>query len=136
MSTGNECNDTDVRLVDGESQLEGRVEICFGGIWGTICSNSHDDIELASVVCRQLEFSPWSKHKTSTLTPTVITYLCICFTADAQSHSFGAGTGPIFLDNIQCSGSELLLADCSHPEVNVFECTHLNDIGVICEGND
>ena len=63
-----------MRLVDGGSELEGRVEICFGGIWGTICNSSHVGVEfdeLAAVVCRQLGFSPWSKHKTSTLTPTL-----------------------------------------------------------------
>ena len=66
---GNECNDTDVRLVDGGSELEGRLEICFGGIWGTVCSDYNYDYhyyefeEAAAVVCRQLGFSPWSKQK-------------------------------------------------------------------------
>ena len=46
--------------------------------------------------------------------------------------------GPTFLDNVQCNGSELLLANCSHSEINLIslECsTSREDFGVICKGN-
>lgn len=39
------------------SELYGRVEICFGGQYGTICDDSWNYKE-ASVVCRQLGYSP------------------------------------------------------------------------------
>ena len=29
-----ECNETDIRLVDGQTVYDGRVEICLEGIWG------------------------------------------------------------------------------------------------------
>ena len=42
-----------VRLVDGTIPFEGRVEICYDGVWGTIC-NDHWNSRDAQVVCRQL----------------------------------------------------------------------------------
>ena len=50
------CGNGDLRLQDGESRLDGRVEICMEGIWGTICDNQWDNSD-ATVVCRQLGFS-------------------------------------------------------------------------------
>ena len=44
-----------VRLVDGVSMYEGRVEVCASGEWGTICNHNWDNQE-ALVICRQLGF--------------------------------------------------------------------------------
>ena len=48
-----ECSDRDVRLVNGTTDLEGRVELCYKGIWGAVC-DGHWDARDARVVCRQL----------------------------------------------------------------------------------
>lgn len=49
-------SDSDVRLVDGSSPSEGRLELFYSGEWGTVCSASFTIVE-ANVVCRQLGYS-------------------------------------------------------------------------------
>ena len=51
-----DCGDGDIRLVDGSSPLEGRVEVCFSGVWGTVCSHFWGRAD-AAVACRQLGYS-------------------------------------------------------------------------------
>ena len=43
---------------------------------------------------------------------------------------FGEGTGPINLDNVQCTGNETQLVDC--PYVSDHNCFHFEDAGVVC----
>ena len=58
LHKNSECNDTDVRLVqlDGDMENEGRVEFCSGGQWGQLCYDSWDSND-AEVVCRQLGYN-------------------------------------------------------------------------------
>ena len=51
-----ECNSGDLRLVGGERESEGRVEICLEGFWGTVCDGGFGREE-AMVVCRYLDKS-------------------------------------------------------------------------------
>jgi len=47
---------------------------------------------------------------------------------------FGAGTGPIFLDDVQCTSSASQLLECSSRPILSHNCLHSADAGVGCEG--
>uniref|UniRef100_A0A8B9EI26 Neurotrypsin n=1 Tax=Anser cygnoides TaxID=8845 RepID=A0A8B9EI26_ANSCY len=101
-----------VRLVDGESTKEGRVEVFVNGQWGSVCDDGWTDRD-AAVVCRQLGFSGTAK-------------------ARAMAY-FGEGQGPIHLNNVECSGVEHTLGQCVRPDTGIHSCWHSGDAGVICD---
>ena len=45
--------DGQIRLVDGATSIEGRLEFCTDGVWGTVCDDNWNR-QNAAVVCRQL----------------------------------------------------------------------------------
>ncbi|CAI8055640.1 Deleted in malignant brain tumors 1 protein [Geodia barretti] len=108
---GTGCTSGDVRLVGG-NRTAGRVEICFNGVWGTVCDDSWDTPD-AQVVCRQLGL-PWRA-------------------ATALGFArFGEGTDPIHLDDVGCSGNESSLQECRHNGVGDHNCGHIEDASVVC----
>lgn len=50
------CPEGDIRLLEGNTEFEGRVEICKDNSWGSVCHNSWGASDVR-VVCRQLGFS-------------------------------------------------------------------------------
>ena len=103
-----------VRLVDGYGVNSGRIEVYYNNTWGTVCDNGWD-LNDAAVVCRQLGF------------PGAISSSCCA--------AFGRGTGPIWLDDVRCTGSETSLSSCSHRGWGIlFSCSHYEDVGVNCQG--
>ena len=51
--------DGQVRLVDGESEEEGRAEVCFSRRWGTITGDGWTHTE-STVICNDLGYQPSS----------------------------------------------------------------------------
>ena len=46
---------------------------------------------------------------------------------------FGPGVGPILLNNVRCGGYETNLLECPHPGIEIENCQHSQDIGVVCK---
>ena len=132
MNTG-VCVEGGLRLVGGSSRSQGRVEICIGQVWGTVCDDFWGTSD-AQVVCRQLGFST-DGEILKRISNTSLMIYCYSANSGATAHSFsafGQGTGPIFLDNVQCAGTESTLLACTH--ITNHNCIHLEDAGVTCQG--
>lgn len=50
------CVNGSIRVMGGSSSMEGRVEICQDGDWGTVCDDGWTTVD-ANIACRQLGFS-------------------------------------------------------------------------------
>ena len=116
---------------------DGRIEICFGGRWGTICDDSWDYHD-AAVVCRQLGLGTIGE-----LNMYVNAMLGIQATSEpslsgARAYSgsqYGPGRGPVYLDNVGCTGSEKSLLGCRQNVIGDVSpnCrSHFEDASVIC----
>ena len=60
-------------------------------------------------------------------------YSYLATSAPGQA-TYGQGTGDIVLDELACTGTESSLFDCTHNGVNVHNCAHSEDAGVVCSG--
>ena len=89
------------------------MEVCYKNDWGTVCDDAWDTND-AQVACRQLGYSA--------------TGATILFSPDVPD-----GTGPIWLDEVDCVGTEISLFNCNAILSGSNDCSHTDDIGVICQ---
>ena len=129
-----DCSEGSVRLVGGQNSLEGRVEVCYSGVWGTVCGTGWGTPDSA-VVCRQLGYSPLSKYLISAIIALIEQNLRISFVIAPtflRPPTIPAGSGVIFLNNVACTGLERRVFDCPHSGFETNSCLHSQDIGVQC----
>ncbi|XP_030664443.1 scavenger receptor cysteine-rich domain-containing protein SCART1-like [Nomascus leucogenys] len=102
-----------LRVRGSEDRCSGRVELWHAGSWGTVCDDGWDLAD-AEVVCRQLG--------------------CGRAVAALGAAAFGPGSGPVWLDEVGCRGSEASLWGCPAERWGRGDCAHKEDAGVRCWG--
>ena len=102
----------DIRLVNGDSPWEGRVEVFHNGAWGTI-TDDYFDIRDARVICRSLGYGGAAAY--------------------VWWSAFGQGTGTIAFDELGCNGNETSIFQCSKSPPDSYD-YHYADAGVRCQG--
>ena len=100
---------TGVRLVGGDDELSGRLEVYLNGEWGTVCDDNFDTVD-AKIACLSMDYSDGTVRN-ATL--------------------YGQGSGPILMDDIECTGQESHLHRCPHNTTP--NCDHSEDVGIECE---
>ncbi|XP_072021422.1 scavenger receptor cysteine-rich domain-containing protein DMBT1-like [Amphiura filiformis] len=100
----------EVRLVDGESQFDGRVELNYVNLWGTVCFDEFD-MQDATVICKMLG-----------------SISAIGF----SSSGGGQNSQPIWLDDLSCKGNETTILECLHAGFGNSNCLHTKDVSVSC----
>ncbi|XP_012779563.2 T-cell differentiation antigen CD6 isoform X2 [Maylandia zebra] len=101
-----------VRLAGGTDRCGGRVEVWKNGQWGTVCDD-HWDLNDAHVVCAQLGCG-------------------YALNVTGQAGLFPPGKGPIYLDDLNCTGNEENLWSCPATQEEDQDCGHKEDAGVVC----
>ncbi|XP_043994781.1 antigen WC1.1-like isoform X2 [Gambusia affinis] len=105
------CGHQSVRLKGHEDQCAGRVEVWKDGNWGTVCDDRWD-LREANVVCGQLGCG-------------------VALRVTGQNGLFPPGSGPIHLDELNCTGNEQNLWFCPGVQEK-SDCGHKEDAGVVC----
>ena len=98
-----------VRLVNGSTNYEGRVEVYYNDEWGTVCDDGWD-LNDAQVVCRQLGYGP----------------------AITINGFYGEDSGQVWLSDLNCAGIELTIEECSHNGWGIVNCSNAERAGVKC----
>lgn len=103
-----------LRLVNG-NDCAGRVEVFYNGTWGSICSNRMSQLT-AVTMCKQLG--------------------CGDGGGIAMDFKYGRGSGPTWLDHIECTEQHSSLWQCQSDPWHPRSCDNrAEETHITCTGN-
>ena len=93
------------------------MEVFYNNTWGTVCDD-YWTIQNAQVICRQLGFDGVSE--------------------ELSYDDFGEGSvsQPIWLDDVNCLGTETNVGHCLSRRWGISDCTHYEDVQLRCSGEE
>lgn len=116
--------------INGESDNEGRVEVCIDGVWGLVSSTGWNTAD-AKVVCRQLGYHDAGKPCDCAVVVSMVGSICCSVVVAAATREQDLHDLPLLIDNVICTGNESTLFDCTLDTVGLFD-FQLFDAGVAC----
>ena len=107
------ASDGELRIEDGPSDNEGRLEIFHDGEWGAVCDDFFSNVD-AKVSCKQLGYTGGRSLRGNWPAPRGMS---------------------IWLDDVGCTGSESRLDACPHPGWGQHNCAAREAVGVRCSSS-
>ena len=128
-----DCNEGQIRLVNGTIEREGRLEICVNGVWGGFCPYNFRK-SAAHVACKQAGYGDVMGEWVCDHFITAITLPHPIGAVIYTNGEFGNGDGPIIYGNVECFGHENYIADCSKSVTPNFTCYSYygSSVGLLC----
>ena len=116
------------------SQQYGAVEVCINNMWGSICSDFWDNND-ASVICRQLGYSPYGKS--SCYWYAVYSFVVILFQGalGPSAVHVSSSTPSHNIIDLNCTGNESSIFECPfNGLIGYYSCSNTRDANVFCQG--
>lgn len=126
--------DGSVRLT-GESSLRGRLEICKGSIWGSVCTSRGFSKHDANVACRMLGQQPLGKIEVIIMIMSTYNYYYETIGSTLFTTNTSNKNAPMYAD-FDCSPMDATFVECGNPsglETGIASCG-LGIVGLQCVG--
>ncbi|EDV22998.1 uncharacterized protein TRIADDRAFT_681, partial [Trichoplax adhaerens] len=114
--------ESSLRLQDGTSPYDGRLEIFHNRQWGGVCDDNFSMVE-ANVACNQLGYGK------------ALSYFCCSnvITKSQRRYRQINFYGVYWLDNVKCSSKVKKLSDCHHAGWGMNNCGVTEAVSIQCE---